>query len=652
LLFGNTMDDNVTNEPRRILVIDDNESILEDFRTTLTRAVQAVDLSEDENALFGQAKRKVPRTTFRVDCASQGKQGYEMVLAALAADSPYQLAFVDMRMPPGWDGVQTIQKLWEADPQLHVVICSAYSAYSWKQISDTLGASDRLLVLKKPFDELEVFQIANSQTAKWLATQKANLKRSELEGLVEERTAELKRTALVDQLTGLPNRRLLTERLTQLIQAAKRDPNRKFAALFLDFDRFKIVNDSLGHEIGDLLIMGIAERLCQATRATDTIATLSTTARLGGDEFIIVLDQLNDHPDCVRVAKRLIESLAQPHILKGHTVYSTASIGMTTSAINYNTADEMIRDADIAMYRAKAAGNGCYMMFDSRMHEEAMRRLTLEIDMHDAVSRGEFQLLYQPIISLLTEDTIGFEALIRWNHPKRGMVSPTEFIPIAEEIGAIVPIGYWVLDEACRQLSEWRKQGTEFADISVSVNLSRKQLSQPDLVSFIESTLKKHSLSPADLKLEITESAIMKDPEDAVRVLHDIRRADVDLHMDDFGTGYSSLSCIHRFPIGGLKIDRSFVSNMLERHDYALVIDSIISLTHKLNLRLVAEGVETEEQLILLKSMNCKMVQGYYFAKPLTPAAASAFLKTKLRFPPPLDSKKAARLLEVAFRAA
>jgi diguanylate cyclase (GGDEF)-like protein len=625
------MTEPVFNQTRRVLVVDDNEAIHADFRTILGRGSQPVGLADDEQALFGVERRHTPRTVFEIDCALQGAEGYEKVKAALAAGNPYHLAFVDMRMPPGWDGVQTIRKLWEVDPKLHVVICSAYSAYSWKEIADTLGGSDRLLVLKKPFDEYEVFQIACSQTAKWLVTRQAELKLSELEQLVEVRTAELKETAWVDRLTGLPNRALLNDRLKVLIEYAQRDPERKFAVLFLDFDRFKVINDSLGHEIGDLLIIGIANRLRHEIRRTDTVASMATAARLGGDEFIVVLDPLKEHCDAIRVTERLLKTLEAPYELKGNIVHSTASIGITTNSIKYETPTEIIRDADIAMYRAKAAGKACYMLFDRQMHEEAVHRLTLENDLRRAVAQGQLLLHYQPIVSLSDSAPVGFEALVRWQHPERGMVSPMEFIPLAEEIGMIVPIGHWVLDEACRQLTQWRKTHPEFADLSMSVNLSRKQLAIPDLVGSVSRIMQQHSIRPADLKLEITESAIMDDPEDAIRVLQQIQRINVELHMDDFGTGYSSLSCLHRFPIRGLKIDRAFVSNMVERKDYALVIDAIISLTHKLSLRLVAEGVETAEQVALLQTMGCKLAQGYYFSKPLPSAAAEAFVLEKFR---------------------
>jgi diguanylate cyclase (GGDEF)-like protein len=629
------MTDPILEQTRRIIVIDDNESIHDDFLTILNGVAGPEGLADDELALFGNARKSQRNVKFEIDSALQGADGYEKVRDAVAAGKPYHLAFVDMQMPPGWDGIETIKKLWEVDPNLHVVICSAYSSYSWKEIAEKLQGSDRLLILKKPFDESEVYQIACSQTAKWFVTQQAKLKLSELEELVEVRTAELKRSALVDRLTGLPNRQLLNDRLNQLLETSKRDPNYKFAVLFLDLDRFKVINDSLGHVAGDLLLIGLANRLRQEIRKTDTVASLATAARLGGDEFVIVLDELKEHHDAVRVTRRIIESLKEPYDLRGNIVYATASIGITTNAIKYNSPEEMIRDADNAMYRAKAAGKACYMLFDSKMHQEAIRRLQLENDLRKAIDEKQLLLHYQPIVSLANGSPVGFEALVRWHHPERGMISPAEFVPVAEEIGVIVPLGYWVLEEACRQLSAWRKAHPQFAKLRVSVNLSRKQLAAPELVSSIARILKEHNVSPEDLNLEITESAIMSDPEEAVRVLHEIRKMNIELHMDDFGTGYSSLSCLHRFPISGLKIDRAFVSNMVEREDYALVIDTIISLSLKLRHRLVAEGVETAQQAALLQTMGCKLAQGYYYSKPLAPAAAETFVLQKLAAPNP-----------------
>jgi EAL domain-containing protein (putative c-di-GMP-specific phosphodiesterase class I) len=307
-------------------------------------------------------------------------------------------------------------------------------------------------------------------------------------------------------------------------------------------------------------------------------------------------------------------------------VHCTASIGVTTNALNYINPDDMIRDADTAMYRAKAAGKACYRLFDSQMHQDAVTRLTLENDLRNAIQNQEFLLQYQPIVALDGGRTVGFEALVRWRHPRRGMVSPLDFIPLAEEIGAIVPLGQWVMTEACRQLAEWRQRRPEFKNVNMSVNLSRKQLAAPQLIASIRSILERYCTGPSDLKLEITEGAVMQDPEEAVRVLHQIRELGIELHMDDFGTGYSSLSCLHRFPISGLKIDRSFVTNVAERRDYAQVISAIISLTHTLDLNLVAEGVETRDDSKMLQTMGCDLAQGYYFAKPLDAPAAERFV--------------------------
>ena len=615
---------------RRILVIDDNDAIHSDFRKILAGSELGADLAGDEEALFGQSQPTRPAISFQIDSALQGQDGCELVATAVGCGKPYHLAFVDMRMPPGWDGVQTIEKLWEVDPNLQVVICTAYSDYSWEQIIDRLGVTDRMLILKKPLDEAEVSQLASALTAKWLVTAQARMKEAELEQIVQQRTAELKEAALVDKLTGLPNRALLNDRLNQLIRSAHRDPAHRFALLFLDFDRFKVVNDSLGHEIGDLLLVSIAERLRKATRSNDSIclpgAPLAlTAARLGGDEFIVLLDQLRDFHDAARVTERLLQVLSEPYHLKGHVVHTSASIGITTSAPNYTNAEDMIRDADTAMYRAKAAGKARYVVFDQKMHEDAVRRLSLETDLRQAIDRTEFMLQYQPIISLRDGSITSFEALIRWKHPLRGMISPGEFIPLAEEIGAIIPIGFWVLGEACRQLADWR-QRLRCPSLAISVNLSRKQLAAPDLTEQTQKILAQYGLSPSDLILEITESAIMEEAERSMRALEALRSLGIQLHMDDFGSGYSSLGCLHRFPLTGLKIDRAFIQNVGERRDYSAVVNAIVTLARNLGIRLVAEGVETVEQLHMLLSMGCDQVQGYHFARPMDPANAEAFI--------------------------
>jgi diguanylate cyclase len=619
-----------SNPTWRILIIDDNEAIHADFRKIFSNRGPSPDLAGDEAALFGQTAFSAQRDRFEIDSATQGKEGFEKAAAAIAAGNPYHLAFVDMRMPPGWDGVETIQKLWSADPTLHVVICSAYSDYSWERIISALGTTDRLLILKKPFDELEVRQMATALTAKWLATNQAQVKFAEMDQMVQQRTAELKRVALIDKLTGLPNRELLIDRLNQLINHGRRDPSRKFAVLFLDFDRFKIVNDSLGHSVGDLLLIAIADRLSNETLGTDTVASLGTAARLGGDEFIVVLDNLREHHDAARVTERLMEALTAPYNVSGHIVHATVSAGITTNALKYSTPDEMIRDADTAMYRAKGAGRARYMLFDQKMHEDAVGRLVLEDDLRKAIELNQLYLNYQPIVSLSDNTPVCFEALVRWKHPTRGLISPLQFIGIAEEIGVIVPLGYWVLHEACRQLAEWRKHSPHFGDVAMSVNLSRKQLTDPELVQRIASTIKETGIRPEDLKLELTESAVMENPDEAVRVLGMIRDLGVELHIDDFGTGYSSLACLHRFPITGLKIDRAFVEDVQIRRGAAALIKAIVNLAHELGIHVVAEGLELPAQVAFLQALDCDLGQGFRFSKPLSAEAAEQYFMTSL----------------------
>lgn len=612
---------------RRVLVIDDNEAIHDDFRKTLTRKSHGDALDDDEALLFGYSTEKPKGAQFEIDSASQGHLGLARVEAAMREGRPYQLAFVDMRMPPGWDGVETISRLWQADPALQVVICTAYSDYSWDQIVQKLGATDRLLILKKPFDDAEVCQLASAMTEKWLVTQQAQIKMGEMESLIALRTAELRDWALRDALTGLPNRLFFQDLLTRTIALHRRDPRRSFAVLFLDFDRFKVVNDSLGHQVGDKLLIAIAERLRCMLRKTDIVATLvinGIAARIGGDEFVVLLDDMAQAHDAVRVAERMLLVMAEPYLVEGHAIQSTASIGVTTSAHPYLSADEMIRDADTAMYRAKAAGKNRFVVFDSRMHEEALARLAMESDLRQAVREEQFFLLYQPIVHLQSGRIRGFEALIRWQHPLKGVVSPLDFIPVAEEIGMIVPMGEWVLHEACQELAQWRKL-PGLADLFVSVNLSRKQLLCPHLVACFRDIIQQAGLPFSAVKLEITENAIMEDMDRAVAILRQLRDLGIDLHVDDFGTGYSSLSCLHRFPVAGMKIDRSFVNNVADNRDYAAVVNAIVTLAHNLRLGLIAEGVETVDQMTMLHAMGCDLAQGYYFARPLASREAVAY---------------------------
>ena len=455
-----------------------------------------------------------------------------------------------------------------------------------------------------------------------------------LQNQVQDTQERLSYDAHHDALTGLQNRRKFVEHLDAVLRqapstqmpGASQGAKRGFAVLFVDCDRFKVVNDSLGHEVGDLLLQAMASRLRLAL-ADQGAAGLSTIGRLGGDEFVVLLDPLRDTgPEATRIAEQLLAALCRPYSLKGQDVVNTVSIGITTSDGGYARAADMIRDADVAMYKAKVGGRGRIAMFDTKMREEILTRIELERDLALAVPRGELRLYYQPIISMDTGKLVGFESLVRWQHPKRGFVSPADFIPIAEETGLILPIGNWVLEEGCRQLHVWR-QGYPELNLTISINLSRKQLAYPDLLERVERLLVKNAIPADALKLEITESTVMENGTSSIGVLQAIRAMGVHLWMDDFGTGYSSLSCLHRFPLNGIKIDRAFIRNVSERRDYAAVVHAIVSLAGNLGMSVVAEGVETQEQVTMLNGLDCHLGQGYLFSKPVDPKAAEQFIQ-------------------------
>jgi diguanylate cyclase (GGDEF)-like protein/PAS domain S-box-containing protein len=416
--------------------------------------------------------------------------------------------------------------------------------------------------------------------------------------------------ALHDTLTGLPNRIFLMERLRQALQLAKRHSDYLFAVLFIDLDRFKVINDSLGHMIGDQLLITISLRIANCLRPSDTIA------RLGGDEFVILLADVKDRDSATRIADRLQEELLLPFNLAGHEVFSAASIGIAFSSVGYDRPEDLLRDADIAMYRAKAHGRARYAIFQPGMHSKAVALLQIETDLRRAIERHELRLHYQPIISLRTRQVTGFEALIRWAHPQRGMISPAEFVPVAEETGLITPMGWWVLQESCRQMQQWHEQFPISQPLIVNVNLSSKQFS-PYLVDQISQILEETKLPPQYLKLEITESILMENAESAVSTLSQLKKLGTLLAIDDFGTGYSSLNYLHRFPIDTLKIDRSFISKVDADGEQLAIARTIITLAWNLGMEVVAEGVETMKQLAQLRSLQCDYAQGFLFSLPL-----------------------------------
>lgn len=440
---------------------------------------------------------------------------------------------------------------------------------------------------------------------------------------------------VADALTGLPNRLLFLDRLARLIEHTKRHRDYLFAVLFLDLDGFKMINDSLGHVIGDQLLVEAAKRLEKSLRVSDTVTRIEklfTLARLGGDEFTILLDQVKDSNDATLVAERLIKTMAAPFALGGKKVFSSVSIGIALSSIGYEKPEDMLRDADTAMYRAKSLGKARYEVFDLEMRASVMARLQLETDLRDAIERDELRNYYQPIVSLETGRITGFEALLRWQHPTRGLLSPSEFIPVAEETGMIRELGWWNLRQACRQIAVWNTLQNGNAPLTMSVNLSVKQFLQPNLVTEIGKLLFETGIPPEILKLEITESTVMADPSTAAAMLSQIKSLGIKLSIDDFGTGYSSLSYLHRFPLDTLKIDGSFTKTMIEGGESTEIVRTILPMASSLRMNVVAEGVETAEQLAILRQLRCEFAQGYYFSKPVTADEAAALMAARPRW--------------------
>jgi diguanylate cyclase (GGDEF)-like protein/PAS domain S-box-containing protein len=437
----------------------------------------------------------------------------------------------------------------------------------------------------------------------------------------------LQHDAFHDSLTGLPNRALFLDRLSMVIAHARRRGGHPYSVLFLDLDRFKNVNDSLGHHVGDELLVAVARRLESLLRPGDTVA------RLGGDEFAILLDDVADGTQATRVAQRVNRELAEPFNLRGHEVFATMSLGIALGAsCDYERPEDVLRDADTAMYRAKAAGKDRHALFDRHMHDRAVALLQLENDLRRAIEREEFEVHYQPIVSLTTGELEAFEALLRWNHPVRGLLQPESFIAIAEDTGLIVPIGWWVLREACRQLAEWQSLYRPDRPVPVSVNLSGKQFMQVDLIKRLKKILRETQVQTGSLHLEMTESTIMDHGEAALAKLSQLRDLGVKLYIDDFGTGYSSLSYLHRLPMDALKIDRSFISYTGDSGGRSEIVHTIVTLARTLGMGVAAEGLETAEQVSRLRGLSCQYGQGYFFSRPIDSSAASGLIAGHVRW--------------------
>jgi len=437
----------------------------------------------------------------------------------------------------------------------------------------------------------------------------------------DEAEDKLRHQTLHDELTGLPNRLLFRDRLEHALLNSARLPS-TVGVLFCDLDHFNAVNDSLGHLAGDAVLIEVAERLRGAVRSEDTLA------RFGGDEFLVCCEQLADPGGARELATRIAAALQAPVLVAGNEIFVTVSIGIRVAQITADTAEDLIRDADMAMYQAKSLGRDRFAEFNQITRDQNQRRLQTQSDLHRALERGEFRVYYQPIVRIDSGKLSGFEALVRWQHPERGLVMPVDFISVAEETGLIVPLGAWVMEESCRQLTSWKLAGLR--NITMAVNLSARQLQVPDLVGTMSDILERTGVDPADVCLEVTESMLMEDPDASAACLDSLRQLGVCVAIDDFGTGYSSLSWLRRLPVDLIKIDRSFVAHLGEESEATAIVTAVVHLARSLGLTTVAEGVETAEQIFQLQLLHCALGQGYYWSRPLPPSELGAWIDPAL----------------------
>lgn len=608
-----------TYDELRILIIDDNPDILKDFKKILAFEKKSSESLDNLNKeLFGEAEKSViPLPRFSIDTASQGEEGVKLITDSLAVKKPYALTFVDIRMPPGIDGIETIKRILEIDKNIQIVICTAYSDYSWEKIIEELGQRENLLILKKPFDHVAVRQIAMALTKKWQLMHATFLNTTMLEEKVKERTKSLEFQTLHDPLTKLPNRRFLFDFISEAIKRSRHGMS-KFALMFIDLDRFKLINDSFSHAAGDDLLIQVSQRIQKNLRGDDFFA------RLGGDEFVFVVMDFNSIEDVKKIAIKTLEILREPFKLQDHNIIIASSIGLSVFPYDAKTADELMKNADLAMYQAKELGGDQFQLYSVELRHENLKRLELETDLHAAMKNKEFFLCYQPQFDLLKNKILSVEALLRWRHPTKGVLTPIDFIPLAEDIGIFSTLGDWVIREACQQNIQWQQMG--FLPITVAVNVTTHQFKQPDFIEKIESILKETGLKPEYLELEITESVITTHAE-AMNKIARLKALGVMVAIDDFGTGYSSLSYLKDIKLDKLKIDQSFVKNININSSDEIIIQAIITMANSLHLEVVAEGIETKKQLDFLRTNSCAEGQGFYFSKPLEPVELEKFLK-------------------------
>jgi diguanylate cyclase (GGDEF)-like protein len=607
--------------PIRVLVADDEAEVRDAYRQILSEADMSSETAVFHNLrerLFSKAvqeqlvKGASPSdTTFTPMFCDGAEAAVAAVREALAAEDPFAVAFLDMRMPPGPDGVWAAARIRELDPAIEIVICTAYSDIDPRDIGGMVPPEEKLSYLQKPFHPHEIRQMTISLASKWRS---------------EHRIVKL---AYFDALTGLPNREQSRNRLSSALAAAKQH-RRMLAVLYLDLDNFKRVNDTLGHAVGDELLCLVAARLRSSLRADDTVedsagSRTSHIARLGGDEFIVILPNIRSADDAAGVAGRLIAELQEPMRLALHTLVVTPSIGVAVFPADGVEVDTLLRNADLAMYFAKRKGPGMHAFFDASMNDAALHRFTLEAKLRGALERNEFTLHYQPQFDVRTGSVSGMEALLRWTNDELGVVPPAELIPVAEETGLILGIGEWVLRSACLQAKSWVDEGLPVA--RMAVNVSGQQFVLRDFPQVVAGIIKETGIAASMLELEITESVVMKDEAWAEQALSQLKELGVMLAIDDFGTGYSSFGRLRHFAVDRLKIDRSFMTSLIDCSDDRAIAAAIIAMSKSLRINVTAEGVESFPQLLFLQEHDCHEAQGFLFSRALPAEDAHKLLK-------------------------
>ncbi|MEO1616897.1 MAG: EAL domain-containing protein [Planctomycetota bacterium] len=633
-----------TESPRRILIVDDLVDIHETFRRVFNDKRRNESDLDDFEAKFLTAAKEPARAnspvnelpTFSLCHTMGGEEATREVRRASKEGQPFSVAFVDMRMPKGMDGLETIEKLWEIDPTLQIVICTAFSDHTWDEILSKLGYSDRLLLLRKPFDADEARQLALALSEKYrMAVRQRTKLRLLRDEVRRRRSAEsaMREMAHRDALTDLPNRPFLIEKLDRMLQKRESRSKETDAILFLDLDNFKIINDSLGHEAGDELLNQVATRLQECVRDRENFSTdvssrrsdndqkarrTDETIRLGGDEFVVVLEQLGRREDASVVARRIVRRIGEPFLLGDRMVTVGTSVGVAYLDENSKDAHDVLRNADTAMYQAKNFGKGQVAVFDQTMRDAVVARHEMEAQLRTALQQEQFQLRYQPIVSLVDGSIRGVEVFTRWPSEDGNYVPPSQFIPVAEEIGLINQFGEWVLERSMSEMSEMLQSfaADQQPDFYVSVNVSRRQLGDPFFTNRLSEIVKRTQFG-LELKLEMSEDGEMRHNEQSLQTMLDLYQQGVGIHIDDFGKGSSSLMCFHDYPIETVKIDRNFTASIAVDNGHAIITQAIVQLAHHLMAKIVCQGLESPKQVSLLQQWGCDLGQGYFFAPPL-----------------------------------